>query len=681
MLFINRLTAVVLTIALLGPGLPAAGASRKSNKQFNQGRAAEQKNDWDSALEAYMKALASDPSDIQFQMAVDKARFQASQLHVENGIKTRAKGLLGEAMLEFQRAFSINPGSVLSIQEIQTTQEMIERERKKVLATGKESAPEERALTPMQQLKQETEARLDRILPLPELKPLNSDRLAELKMNNVTPKQMYETVGNMAGINVIMDQDNQSGIQNTARNLTLLNATLDEALDSIGTITKTFWKAISSNTIFVTGDTTQRRRDMADQVLRIFYLSNIQQQTELQEIVNAIRTVTEVQRMFQYNGQNAIIVRGEADQVALVEKIIHDLDRPRSEVMVDIVVMETTSTYSRQLTAALASTGLKIPFTFSPRNGVSTSTTTDSTTTTTASSNIRVSDLDRVASPDFITTLPSALLQAVMGNANTKVLQSPQIRALDNTKATLKIGERQPVASGSFGGGVAQTGYSSLVNTQFQFQDVGVNVDLTPRVHENGDVTMKVALEVSGVSGKVNLGGIDQPIIAQRKFDQEIRMREGEIGLIGGLVKQEDTTSVSGIPGLSSIPLLRRLFTGESIDKKRNELLIALVPHVIRRPVVSGRKPAHHWGRDREHHQVELRAGRAGCRAGQSGGAAGSCAGVVHPAGNWSAAGYGALWFRPRRCPPPRRPRPRLRPPRRRRLRHRLARKRRRWRF
>jgi general secretion pathway protein D len=593
MLFLNRLTAIVLSAALLAPVAPLEAASHKGNKLFAQGRAAEEKKDWDGALEAYAKALAGAPSDIQFQMAVDKARFQSSQAHVEKGVKVRNQGLLGEALIEFQRAFSTNPGSVVAIQEIQTTQEMIKRERQRILQTGKESTPEERALTPLQKLKLDTEDRLDRILPIPELKPISSDRV-NLKMNSATPKVMYETVAGMAGINVIIDPDSASGISTSPRSLNLQNSTLDEALDSIAVLTKTFWKPVSTNTIFVAADNQQKRRDLADQVLRVFYLSNIQATTELQEIVNAVRTVTDVQRMFQYNGQNAIVVRGEADQVALVEKIIHDLDRPRAEVVVDIVVMETTSVYSRQLTAALASTGLNIPVNFTPRNGLmevkdsssanNTGTNTN-TSTSVKGSNVPLSNLGHLASSDWSTTLPTALLEAVMSDANTKVLQSPQLRSLDNTKASLRIGEKQPTASGSFGGGVAQVGYSSLVNTQFQYLEVGVNMDMLPRVHDNGEVTIHVELEISNVTGTVNLGGIDQPIIGQRKFNQDIRMREGEIGLIGGLVKQQDSKSVTGIPGLSKIPLLRRLFTGESIDKQRNELLIALVPHIIRRPV------------------------------------------------------------------------------------------------
>ena len=184
-------------------------------------------------------------------------------------------------------------------------------------------------------------------------------------------------------------------------------------------------------------------------------------------------------------------------------------------------------------------------------------------------------------------TLPSALLQLTLADTKTKVLQAPQLRSVDGVKATLKIGERQPTATGSFQPGIGGVGINPLVNTQFNFIDVGVNVELLPHVHDNGDVSMHIDLDISTVSGHVNLGGIDQPIIGQRKVQHDIRMHEGEVNLLGGLINQQDSKQVTGIPGLSSIPLLRRLFTGESVSRDRGELMIVIIPHIVRGPEIT----------------------------------------------------------------------------------------------
>ena len=174
-----------------------------------------------------------------------------------------------------------------------------------------------------------------------------------------------------------------------------------------------------------------------------------------------------------------------------------------------------------------------------------------------------------------------------MSDAGTRVLQAPQLRAVDSAKATLKIGDRQPTATGSFSSGTSTASVSALVNTQFTYIDVGVNVDITPRVHDNGDVSMHVELEISSVNGHVTLGGIDEPVIGQRKVVHDIRMRAGEVSLLAGLVNQQETKSKTGIPGLSGIPLLGRLFSGESVDRSRGELMIAIVPHIVRGPDVT----------------------------------------------------------------------------------------------
>ena len=604
MCFFNRLTAVVLAAALMAPAVPLEARTKKGDKYLALGRASEAKKEWDAALDSYEKALSEDPSDMVYQMAAEKARFQAAQGHVDKGLKIRSQGLLGEALLEFQKGYALNPGSAVAVQELRRTQEMILRERKRVEETGKEAPAQERALTPTDEVKKEIKDKIDRMLPVPELKPLNPEPI-RLKMNSQPVKVLFETVGKLAGINVVWDPEYQPPQKNSL-SVELDNSTIDQALDTLAVLTKSFWKALSPSTIFITNDTVNKRHDYEEQVARIFYLSNVTANTDLQEIMNAARAVSDCQRMFPYTAQNAIIAKCEADRMDFVEKIINDLDKPRAEVVVDVMVIQASTTFSRQITAAIASTGLNSPIAFTPRSSIqvpisstsSTSTATTSTATATVTptttssststgSSIPLSNLGHLASSDFSTTLPGALLQAVMSDARAKVLQAPQVRSVDGVKATLNIGDRVPTASGSFQPGIGGVGINPLVNTQFQYIDTGVNVEMLPRVHDNGDVTIHVDLNINSVNGYVNLGGINQPIISQKKISHDIRMREGEVGLLGGLINEQEDKTVSGIPGLSNIPILKRLFTGESIDHNRSELMIVLIPHVIRRPDIT----------------------------------------------------------------------------------------------
>jgi general secretion pathway protein D len=602
--FFNRLTAIILAAILIAPAGVLEARTKKGDQYLAAGRKSEDRKEWDAALESYEKALSEDPSDMVYQMAAEKARFQAAQGHIDKGLKTRNQGLLGEALLEFQKGYALNPGSSAAVQEIRRTQEMIQRERKRVEETGQEAPPQERALTPTEEAKKEIKDKIDRMLPVPELKPLNPEPI-RLKMNSQPVKVLFETVGKLAGINVVWDPE-YTPPQKNSISVEFDNSTIDQALDAVAVLTKSFWKALSPSTIFITNDTVNKRHDYEEQVARIFYLSNVTAATDLQEIMNAARAVSDCQRMFPYNAQNAIIAKCEADRMSFVEKIINDLDKPRAEVVVDVLVLEASSTFSRQITAAIASTGINSPIAFTPRSSIqvpisststaSTSTSTASTTATTTAAttggtttgtSIPLSNLGHLASSDFSTTLPGALLQAAMSDARTKVLQAPQVRSVDGVKATLNIGDRVPTASGSFQPGIGGVGINPLVNTQFQYIDTGVNVELLPRVHDNGDVTIHVDLNINSVSSYVNLGGINQPVISQKKISHDIRMREGEVGLLGGLINVQETKTVTGIPGLSSIPFLKHLFSGDSTEHDRSELMIVLIPHVIRRPDIT----------------------------------------------------------------------------------------------
>lgn len=600
----NRLTAVVLAAALAAPLAPVQAKTRKGDHYLAQGRIHQEKAEWDEALADFQKALAEDPAEMVYRMAVDKARFEDAQMHIEKGLKIRAQGQLGEALLEFRKAYAVNPSSSVAAQELTLTQGMIERERLHVQQTGKELAPADRGLTPAEEERKETQERIDRMLPVPELRPLNPEPIKGIKINGQPVKVLYETIAKVAGINVLWDPDFTTPGKNSF-NIDFENLTLQEALDYIAVVTKTFWKPISSNAIFITNDNQNKRRDYAELVAQTFYLTNVSSPQEIQEIVNAVRSIAELQRVVAFTSQNAIIVRGEADQIALAGKMIHDLDKPRPEVVVDIMVMEASSVFTRQLTTAVASTGLNVPVNFTPRSTLqvqtsstssSTNNTTNNTTNTATNTNtsatasstsglaIPLANLGHLSSQDFSITLPSALLQAALSDTKTKVLQAPELRTVDMAKAELKIGEREPTATGSFQPGIGGVGINPLVNTQFNYIDVGVNVELQAHVHDNGDVSLHIVLDISTVSGYANIGGIQQPIIGQRKVTHDIRMHEGEVNLLGGLVNQSDNKQITGIPGLSSIPLLGNLFKGNSVDRERDEIMIALIPHIVRQP-------------------------------------------------------------------------------------------------
>ncbi|MGE5644757.1 MAG: cohesin domain-containing protein [Acidobacteriota bacterium] len=594
--FTRTLAALVLFVTFAAV---ADARNRQAEKFFNDGRSAEVRKEWDKALELYEKALGADPSNVAYDLAAKRVRFQSAAAHIEAGQKLRASGELDQALAEFQKAYATDPSSSIAEQEVKRTVEMIERAKKE----GASAKPGERGLTAAELAKKREAEMLSRLEAPPELKPLSRQPI-NLRMANQPPRVLFETVGKLAGINVVFDPDyGQQGGVNRA-GVELNNSTLEDALDYLATMTRSFWKPLSANAIFVTQENQQKRREYEDNVVRVFYLSNLTTPQELQEISTVIRTVADVKKVFTYASMNAIIVRGTPDQITLADKLVYDLDKPKSEVVVDVLVMEANKSKTRNLGAAIASggkSGLNTGIQFTPRNPILQGGTGDTPTTdpitglpvsgsggsTTTQQLISLARISKISTNDFSVTLPGALLQAMMSDQSTRVLQSPQVRAASGQKASLKIGQKVPIASGGlqpFGGTVG--GFSSLYS-QFQFQDVGVNVDITPTVHGSDEVTLKVALDISSVVDRIDIAGVSQPVIGQRKIEHEIRVRQGEVSLIGGLMQDQDTKAVNGVPGLASIPGLKWLFSTESVTRDRGELLIALIPHIVRTPGIT----------------------------------------------------------------------------------------------
>jgi general secretion pathway protein D len=582
-------TSLVCLLLLV---LPPADAWRKGDKLMKDAKLAEAKRDWETALALYEKAMLEDPYNIAFQMSARRVRFQAAQARVDRGQKLRADGKLDEALIEFQKAYSIDPSSSIAVQETRRTLEMIERERKVP------SPQSDRGLTPAEKARKDSEERMSRLETAPELRPIATSKIT-LKMSNQPPRILFETIAKLAGVNVIFDSEYQPQGRNFFVDLS--SATLEQALDFVSIQTKSFWKPLSDNTIFVTQDNVTKRRDYEDMVVKTFYLSNVNTVQELQEIATTVRAVTEVRRLFTYNGQFVIVIRGTVDQVALAEKLLQDLDKPKAEVVIDVIVMEMSKTKSRELAASLANggvPGLNTSVGFTPRNPVlsgSSSTTTPATgtttpsTTTTTSSAISLARVGRISSNDFSVTLPGAIFKALMTEREGRVLQSPQVRAVELQKASLRLGDKIPFASGSFqpGFGSVGAGISPLVSTQFQFAEVGVNVDILPKVHGPDEVSLHVELELSTVRERIDIGGLQQPVIGQRKIVHDIRMREGEVNMLGGLQGLTESLNIAGFPGINNVPVLRRFFGSESKERIETELAIVLIPHIVRAPEIT----------------------------------------------------------------------------------------------
>jgi general secretion pathway protein D len=537
----NRRRVAMLMMAAMALSRPVS--ADRAGDAYKHGVKSQRQENYDAAYAYYKQAYLSAPNNAKYFAAYTRMRFDASTKHLQAGQFLRAAGSLTEAMAEFQRAVEIDSTSFIAQQEQRRTVDMLRRQERQRSAPKAEAPPSKLG---------------DGLGQSVELRPLSN---AAITLHLTADAALaYRTICKLAGINVLIDPDYRS----QKMSFELNDVTLREALDMVRLQSKTFWRPVSSNTIFVTSDSPGKRKELEQNVMRTFYLRNLATPAELQEAANVVRQILDVSRVQLLQAQDALVVRGTPDQMVLAEKLLADIDKPKSEVVIDVAVMQVSRDRIRNF-------GTTVP-----------TSTSIGYLGTDSGSGSGGGGGHVVTIGNFAVSVPGAAFTALASDSNAKILQHPQIRALNDEKATLRIGDRVPIATGSFQPGVIGAGgVSPLVSTQFQYLDVGVNIDIVPHIHEH-EVTLKMALEISSVTGSQTIGGITQPVIGQRRIEHETRLADGDVNLLGGILEASETQSLSGYPWISKLPILKYLFAQEDKERRENEIIFAITPHIVR---------------------------------------------------------------------------------------------------
>jgi general secretion pathway protein D len=520
----TTLLAVLLLLAIGVTGCGGAGAA------YKRGLSADLTKNYEAAMTEYKAALDRNPGNIEYQLKYDTARFNAAIQHFEAGRRALDKDDYPTAKVEFTRTLEIDPTYSLAEQQLQKVNAVLEAKNRAAADLEIE----------YEQLRQST--RTDPAVRS-QLEPKITGPIDVHIVQD--SRAAFETLAQLAGFNVIFDSD----FRGTRIPIDLNQVDIFEALDILSLQTRNFWKPINRTTILVSPDNQQKRRDYDDLILKTVYLSNSITSTEITEAITALRTLLNMRYLAQSSAMNAIIMRDTADRIAIAEKIIEDLDKAKPEVLVDAMVLEVDRNMLRQL-GILPPQGTTLAFTGGQQTTTNGQTTGSNVTTLRGLSNIN--------SGSFSINIPPTTAQFLAQNSKTKLLQNPRVRASDGKLASIRIGSQIPIASGSYQ--PAFVGATGTPVVQFQFVDVGVNLDLTPRVLLNRDVSMTVQVQIRALAGDRNVGGVTQPVLTNRQVQHEIRLVDGETNLLGGIITDSEATSLNGLPGLKNIPIIRYLF-------------------------------------------------------------------------------------------------------------------------
>ncbi len=539
------------------PLLLIALTSCTGSRAFREARDEEALEHWDLAVINYSKAVKLDPKDNSYRLALARAKAKASQSHFEKGKLYRSSARPELAVVELEQAVLLDPTNQYAEVELRKARE----EAGKIIA---DRAGETR----IEGLKRQ--ARGSRAKP-PILEPA-SDHPINLNFPQPKPiKQIYKALADAAGINVIFDP--QLKDDNVA--IVLNNMEFQRALETLMRQENHFYKVIDERTILIAADNAANRKTYEDLVIRTFFLSN----ADVTEVANSLRSLLQTTRISINKAENSITLRDTADKVAIAERIVEQNDKQLAEVVVDVELLQINTTKTQDLGVLLSAYQASADLIAPGGNNNFGAKIPDGSFTW--------DQLKDISIRSFGFTLPSITYSFIKNNTDAELLAKPQMRISEGQKAQLVIGDRVPIPTTTFNTGTT-VGGNIVPVTSFQYQDVGIKIEVEPRVHHNKEVTLKLTIEVSNLNGFVQVqAGQNQPIIGTRTIASSIRLKDGETNLLAGLFRSDKSHTTNSVPFLGDIPILGRLFSKKFTDNKSTDLVLTLTPHIIRIPDVT----------------------------------------------------------------------------------------------
>lgn len=517
-------------------------SSCASTNGLKKARNAEMTQNYDVAVAEYTKLLRDDPNNRTYRQSLEQAKLRASQDRFANARRLAGTGKLEEALVEFQLAAELNPTNSEIEKELQLTRSQL-RTKVAVAENGK---------TRLESLIAQS---LEAPLPGADL-PKDAKLPDSIVFRDANARDVYSAIGKFTNLSVVFDPT----FRDQPVSIDLRNKSLEDALNSLSLTTRNFWRVTSDRTITIVPDTAAKRREYEEEIVRTFYLSN----ADLKETLDMLRIVVDARRLSAMTATNAITIKDTPERIAAAGKIITAIDKARPEVIIDVELLEVNRTHLQEY-------GLQIASPNSP--GL------DGQAVINRSNGISVKDLSSLTSADvLLTNLPSLYYRLLKNDSATRILANPQLRTTEGIAAQARFGERVPVPVTTFAP-IAAGGVQQQPITSFNYEPIGVNIDITPRMHHDDAVSLALKVDLSSISGK---GFGDLPTFGSRQINTVIRLKDGETNMLAGLIRDEERTSFATIPGLGDIPVIGRIFGYNHKETQETDIILTLTPHIVR---------------------------------------------------------------------------------------------------
>jgi general secretion pathway protein D len=525
---------------LLSLTIAATGCA--TNPALRDARLAEAQQDFDRAVIEYTKAVRANPDDRNARASLEQAKLRAAQDHFTRARRLASVGKLDEALVEYQIALELNPTNQTIHDEMRTARTQM---RAKIAVN------------------EEGKTRLETLIAQSLNAPLPGNELPQdialpdtLIFREANAREVFTAIAKFADLSIVFDPT----FRDQPITIDLRKVELSQALDDVAAATRNFWRANGQRTVLIIPDTPAKRREYEDEIVRIFYLSN----ADLKETVDILRIVVDARRISSVTGTNAITIKDTPERITAAGRIISAIDKARPEVVIDVELLEVDRTRLKEYGLQIASPGVP--------EGVSGAVDINR-------EGFTLHDLRNLTQSDvFLTGLPALFYRALKSDTATRVLANPQLRTSEGMPAQARFGERVPVPVTIFAP-IAAGGVQTQPITSFNYENIGVNIDLTPRTHHDDDVSLAVKIEVSSISGQ-GFGGL--PTFGNRAISTVIRLKDGETNMLAGLIRDNERTVLSGVPGLVDIPVVGRLFAHNKRETQETDIILTLTPRIVR---------------------------------------------------------------------------------------------------
>jgi general secretion pathway protein D len=550
------------------------------NAAFDEGQKLIVQGQFENGLSKLEQAFREEPENKEIRTLLIRHREEITGKILFDADNLRYSGELDQAEQQYRRVLSLYPLHERAKEGI----ESVATERRHIAAVDSARALLERnepakaetiVRAVLQENPQQSHARqlishINLNLSRPEVTDLALEssfkKAVSMEFKDTDMKSVFEIMSRTAGINFVFDKDIR---QDSKISIFVRNNTIEDILKLILTTNQLAYKVLNSNSLLIYPNTPAKLKDYQELVVRSFQVAH----TDVKQMVAMVRGIVKAKDIYVNEQLNLFIMRDTLEAIRLVERLVTLNDIAEPEVMLDVAILEIARTNDFLL-------GPKLPqsATFSSVPGVA-----------------GVAALSQFGFEGLksFTMTSQAVIDFKQSLSNADILANPRIRVSNREKAKIHIGEKRPFFTAN-----VQPGINSIVTSTPTFIDLGVKLDVEPRIGLNNDVTMKITLEVSNRTGDLaGPSGATAPIVGNRSAETILTLKDGETQVLAGLIDNRDTRSVGGIAGLLNIPGLDRFTSSQNINRTKTEIVLLITPRIIRNiPKPTNLESEYHFG-------------------------------------------------------------------------------------